>query len=115
MSISIPGTPFTLQTTTLLPPTPIHVVTAVTYTFGLADAQAFVIFNSGSTQTATIPLGFPVGAQITCVQLGAGQLVVNAALGGALFPTASIISLGQYALLGFIQFDLNQWIAFGRF
>ncbi len=116
MPINIPSTPFSLLTTNQMPPAPVSTVTASTYTFVLADGQAFVLFNSASAQTATIPLStYPVGTQLSALQLGAGPLTVVPAGGVTMFPNSSANSLTQYSIISFFQTSLNVWIAFGNF
>jgi len=71
--------------------------TGTTYTFVLADNGKLVTASNGSAQTYSIPtnasVAFPVGAQINIIQIGAGQVTINAVTSG----TTTVASTGATA------------------
>ena len=61
--------------------------TGTTYTFVLADADnKLVTASNASAQTYSIPtnanVAFPIGCQINIIQIGAGQVTINAVTSG---------------------------------
>jgi len=98
--------------------------TGTTYTFVLADADnKLVTASNASAQTFSIPTNanaaFPIGTQINLIQLGAGQVTVNAVTSG----TTTIVSTGataaspkcraQYSAMTLIKRDTDSWYAIG--
>jgi hypothetical protein len=98
--------------------------TGTTYTFVLADADnKLVTASNASAQTFSIPtnanVAFPIGTQINLIQLGAGQVTVNAVTSG----TTTIVSTGataaspkcraQYSAITLIKRDTDSWYAIG--
>ncbi len=71
--------------------------TGTTYTFVLADNGKLVTASNASAQTYSIPtnasVAFPVGAQINIIQIGAGQVTINAVTSG----TTTVASTGATA------------------
>jgi hypothetical protein len=71
--------------------------TGTTYTFVLDDNSKLVTASNGSAQTYSIPtnasVAFPVGAQINIIQIGAGQVTINAVTSG----TTTVASTGETA------------------
>jgi hypothetical protein len=116
-TLTIPTVPFTLQTTNQLPPYAIGTtLSAASYTFGPADAQVIIPFNSGSGQVATIPADtFQVGTQLTGVQMGAGALTFASGNGVTLLPAGILVTAGRYGMVSVLQMSTNVWIALGAF
>lgn len=98
--------------------------TGTTYTFVLADADnKLVTASNASAQTYSIPTNattaFPVGTQINLIQIGAGQVTVQAATSG----TTTVVSTGataatpkcraQYSALTLIKRDTDSWYVIG--
>jgi len=98
--------------------------TGTTYTFVLADADnKLVTASNAAAQTFSIPtnanVAFPIGTQINLIQLGAGQVTVNAVTSG----TTTIVSTGataatpkcraQYSAMTLIKRDTDSWYAIG--
>jgi hypothetical protein len=98
--------------------------TGTTYTFVLADADnKLVTASNGSAQTYSIPtnasVAFPIGTQINLIQIGAGQVTVNAVTSG----TTTIVSTGataatpkcraQYSAITLVKRDTDSWYAIG--
>ena len=75
----------------------VNAQTGTTYTFVLADNGKFVTADNGSAQTYSIPtnasVAFPVGTQIHIIQIGAGQVTINAVTPG----TTTVLSAGSTA------------------
>jgi hypothetical protein len=72
--------------------------TGTTYTFALGDANTELITASNaSAQTYSIPtnasVAFPIGTQINIIQIGAGQVTINAVTSG----TTTVLSTGATA------------------
>ena len=71
--------------------------TGTTYTFVLTDNGKLVTASNASAQTYSIPtnasVAFPVGTQINIIQIGAGQVTINAVTSG----TTTISSTGATA------------------
>lgn len=98
--------------------------TGTTYTFVLADADnKLVTASNASAQTYSIPTNattaFPIGTQINLIQIGAGQVTVQAATSG----TTTVVSTGataaspkcraQYSALTCIKRDTDSWYVIG--
>ncbi len=98
--------------------------TGTTYTFVLADADnKLVTASNAAAQTYSIPtnasVAFPIGTQINLIQIGAGQVTVNAVTSG----TTTIVSTGatattpkcrvQYSALTCIKRDTDSWYVIG--
>lgn len=98
--------------------------TGTTYTFALTDANnTLVTASNGSAQTYSIPtngsVAFPVGSQINIIQIGAGQVTINAVTSG----TTTIASTGatstapklraQYASASAIKVATDTWYVVG--
>jgi hypothetical protein len=98
--------------------------TGTTYTFVLADADnKLVTASNASAQTYSIPTNattaFPIGTQINIIQIGAGQVTVQAATPG----TTTVVSTGatsaspkcraQYSAITLVKRDTDSWYAIG--
>ena len=98
--------------------------TGTTYTFVLADADnKLVTASNAAAQTYSIPTNattaFPIGTQINIIQIGAGQVTVQAASSG----TTTVVSTGataaapkcrgQYSAMTLIKRDTDSWYAVG--
>ena len=87
---------------TVSPSTPLTIdaKTGTTYTFVLQDANnELITASNASAQTYSIPtnasVAFPIGAQINIIQIGAGQVTINAVTSG----TTTVLSNGATAAL----------------
>lgn len=97
--------------------------TGTTYTFVLADNGKLVTASNASTQTYSIPtnasVAFPVGTQINLIQIGAGQVTVQAATSGtttvlsAAATAASPKARAQYSSLTCIKVATDTWYVIG--
>ena len=71
--------------------------TGTTYTFALSDNGKLVTASNASAQTYSIPTNattaFPTGTQINIIQIGAGQVTIQAATSG----TTTVSSTGASA------------------
>ena len=71
--------------------------TGTTYTFVLTDNGRLVTASNASAQTYSIPtnasVAFPIGTQINIIQIGAGQVTINAVTSG----TTTVSSTGATA------------------
>ena len=97
--------------------------TGTTYTFVLADNGKLVTASNGSAQTYSIPtnasVAFPIGTQINVLQIGTGQVTINAVTSG----TTTITSTGatsaapklrtRYSAATCIKTDTDAWTVIG--
>ena len=98
--------------------------TGTTYTFALADQLNILITASNaSAQTYSIPTNasveFPIGAQINIIQIGAGQVTIDAVTSG----TTTVLSTGataaapqlraQYSAATLIKVGTDTWYVIG--
>ena len=111
---------------TVSPSTPLTIdaKTGTTYTFVLADANnELITASNASAQTYSIPtnasVAFPIGCQINLIQIGAGQVTINAVTSG----TTSVLSTGataaapklraQYSVATLIKAGTDLWYVTG--
>jgi hypothetical protein len=97
--------------------------TGTTYTFVLTDNGKLVTASNGSAQTYSIPtnasVAYPTGTQINIIQIGAGQVTINAVTSG----TTTIASTGatatapklraQYSSATCIKVATDTWYVIG--
>jgi hypothetical protein len=97
--------------------------TGTTYTFVLADKDKLVTASNGSAQTYAIPtnasVAYPIGTQINIIQIGAGQVTINAVTSG----TTTVASAGatsaapklraQYSSATCIKANTDLWYVVG--
>lgn len=97
--------------------------TGTTYTFVLADKDKMVTASNASAQTYSIPtnasVAYPIGTQINIIQIGAGQVTINAVTSG----TTTISSTGatatapklraQYSSATCIKANTDLWYVVG--
>jgi hypothetical protein len=98
--------------------------TGTTYTFVLGDANnELITASNASAQTYSIPtnasVAFPIGCQINIIQIGAGQVTINAVTSG----TTSVLSTGataaapklraQYSVATLIKAGTDLWYVTG--
>lgn len=98
--------------------------TGTTYTAVLADASNKVVtMNNASANTFSIPtnasVAFPVGSQITVVQIGAGQTTINAVtsgtttISGAAGTTTAPKLRTQFSAATAMKVATDTWYVFG--
>lgn len=119
MSVSIVGG--TVQASAALA---IDAKTGTTYTFVLGDANnELITASNASAQTYSIPtnanVAFPIGSQINIIQIGAGQVTINAVTSG----TTTVLSNGataaspklrvQYSSATLIKVATDTWYVIG--
>lgn len=97
--------------------------TGTTYTFVAGDNGKLVTASNASAQTYSIPTNattaFPIGTQINIIQIGAGQVTIQAASSG----TTTVSSTGgtatapklraQYSAATLIKASTDLWYVFG--
>ena len=119
MSVSIVGG--TVQASAALA---LNAQTGTTYTFVLADADnKLVTASNASAQTYSIPtnasVAYPTGTQINIIQIGAGQVTINAVTSG----TTTVLSNGgtaaapklraQYSAATLVKVATDTWYVIG--
>jgi hypothetical protein len=97
--------------------------TGTTYTFALADNGKLVTASNASAQTYSIPtnasVAFPVGTQINLIQIGAGQVTVQAVTSGTTTVLSNAATAAapkcrnQYAALTCIKVATDTWYVIG--
>jgi len=97
--------------------------TGTTYTFVLTDNSKLVTASNASAQTYSIPtnasVAFPIGTQINLIQIGAGQVTVNAVTPGTTTiasnaaTSASPKCRNQYAAMTLIKVNTDLWYSIG--
>jgi hypothetical protein len=98
--------------------------TGTTYTFVIADANnELITASNASAQTYSIPtnasVAFPIGCQINIIQIGAGQVTINAVTSG----TTTVLSTGavpaapklraQYSSATCVKVGTDSWYVIG--
>lgn len=96
--------------------------TGTTYTFALTDNGKLVTASNAAAQTYSIPtnsIAFPVGTQINIIQIGAGQVTIQALTSG----TTTVASTGataaapklraQYSSATLIKVATELWYVMG--
>ena len=98
--------------------------TGTTYTFVLTDANnELITASNASAQTYSIPtnanVAFPIGTQINIIQIGAGQVTINAVTSG----TTTVLSTGataaapklraQYSAATLVKVGTDTWYVIG--
>jgi len=89
------------------------------YTLVLADAGKIVTMSNAAANTLTVPanssVAFPVGTNVTVVQIGAGATTLAGA-GGVTVSSfnSDLVLSGQYAAATLVKTGTDAWIAFGN-
>lgn len=98
--------------------------TSTTYTFAIGDANnELITASNASAQTYSIPtnasVAFPIGCQINIIQIGAGQVTINAVTSG----TTTVLSTGatpaapklraQYSSATLVKVGTDTWYVIG--
>ena len=111
---------------TVSPSTPLTIdpKTGTTYTFVLTDANnELITASNASAQTYSIPtnasVAFPIGAQINIIQIGAGQVTIQAVTSG----TTTVLSnagtpaqpklRAQYSAATLVKVATDTWYVIG--
>lgn len=99
----------------------INTQTGTTYTTVLADNGKLITLSNASSITTTIPpnssVDYPIGAQITLSQYGAGQVTIQGGSGVTIVSTGATATTPklrvQYSTATAIQTALNTWLITG--
>jgi hypothetical protein len=89
------------------------------YTLVLDDAGKIVTMSNAAANTLTVPanasVAFPVGTNVTVVQIGAGATTLAGA-GGVTVSSfnSDLVLSGQYAAATLVKTGTDAWIAFGN-
>ena len=92
--------------------------TSTTYTFAIADHGKLVTSSNGSAQTLTVPpnssVAYPIGADITVMQLGSGQVTIAAGSGVTLYAADSELKTRvQYSAATLTKVASDSWLVAG--
>jgi len=119
MSVGIVGGSVSPSTALVIDPK-----TSTTYTFAITDANnELITASNASAQTYSIPtnasVAFPIGSQINIIQIGAGQVTINAVTSG----TTTVLSTGatpaapklraQYSSATLVKVATDTWYVIG--
>lgn len=77
------------------------------YTAVAGDNRRRIVFNSASAVTFTLPNNLPVGWECSILQIGAGQVTVAVASGGALRHPDSHTKLSKQYAQGYVWVYAN--------
>jgi hypothetical protein len=99
----------------------VNTQTGTTYTTVLADNGKLVTQSNGSAITTTIApnasVDYPIGAQITFAQYGAGQVTIQGGSGVTVVSTGATAATPklrvQYSTATAIQTSVNNWLVVG--
>lgn len=96
----------------------VNAQTGTAYTPVAGDASKLVTMTNAAASTFSVPqdsaAAFPVGSQIEVVQLGAGQVTVNAGAGATLRVSGlTAKARAQYSRLVVKKIAANTWLVFG--
>lgn len=84
------------------------------YTVTAADAGTVILMDSASANTVSLPVGLPVGTQVTVIQIGTGQTSFAATGGAVLRTTDSFTKLyKQWSVASAIYVSVNNWVLAG--
>lgn len=87
------------------------------YTLVLSDKRKIVEMNVGSANTLTVPpnssAAFPIGSQITILQVGSGQTTIVAGSGVTVNATPGLKLRAQWSSVTLIKRGTNTWVALG--
>ena len=90
-----------------------EVVLTASVTFDLSHRNKMVAYNSTSAGTFTIPLNsvvaFPIGTQISVVQLGTGTLTIAGASGVTITKEVGLNLNAQYAMASLYKSGTDTW------
>lgn len=87
------------------------------YTLVLSDKRKIVEMNVGSANTLTVPpnssQAFPVGSQVTILQVGTGQTTIVAGSGVTVNATPGLKLRAQWSSVTLIKRATDTWVALG--
>ena len=95
------------------------VVSNATLSYGLvlADANEFMVCNSTSNFTITIPLNssqaFAIGTEIAFMQRNTGTVTIQATAGVSLFSSQTARTAKQHAVIAIKKIDTDAWVCVG--
>jgi hypothetical protein len=99
------------------PATVINAQTGTTYTLVIGDDGKLVELNNASAITLTVPLNssaaFAIGAQITLLQTGAGQVTVAATGGVTIVSNPGLKLRAQYSGATLLKRGTDSWVLLG--
>lgn len=89
----------------------------VAYTLALTDKDKLVEMNLGSNHQLTVPLNstaaFPIGTQITVLQVNTGQTTIAGAVGVTVNGTPGLKLRAQWSSATLIKRGTDTWVAIG--
>jgi len=84
------------------------------YTVTASDSNKVILMNVASPNTVTLPVGLPVGTQVTVIQIGAGQTTFAASGGASLRTTDNFTKLyKQWSVATALYVSVNNWVVAG--
>jgi len=87
---------------------------ANSYTVTASDANKVILMNVAVANTVTLPIGLPVGTQVTVIQIGAGQTTFAASGGASLRTTDNLTRFyKQWSAATALYVSVNNWVLAG--
>jgi hypothetical protein len=87
------------------------------YTLVFDDKNKVVELSNASANTLTVPpdssVPFPIGAQVSVIQTGAGQTTITAGAGVTVNGTPGLKCRAQWSNATLIKRATNTWVAIG--
>jgi hypothetical protein len=87
------------------------------YTAVIGDDQNIITQSDASANSFTIPpnssVAFSIGAVLTIMQLGAGQITVAAGAGVTIRTPSTLTSRAQYSTVAVVKIAVNTWMCMG--
>jgi len=87
------------------------------YTLSAGDAGDIVEMDKATGVTVTVPpygsVPFPVGTWVQVVQVGAGQVTVQAGAGVTVRTAETLLLAGQWASAALYQRAVDEWVLAG--
>ena len=99
--------------------TPLNTQTGTTYAIVLTDAAKMITMNNAAANTATLPanasIAFPVGSEVSFMQLGAGATTIAITTDTLdVESSLTLVLAGQYAVATAKKATSTQWVLFGN-
>lgn len=95
----------------------VAVNSTTTYPLVLADANEFMVCDSTSNFTITIPLNssvpFPTGTEIAFMQRNTGTVTIQGTGGVSLFSSQTARTAKQHAVIAIKKIDTDTWVCVG--
>jgi hypothetical protein len=96
--------------------TTLNAQTGTTYTLVLSDDGKIITMDNSSANTITVPesVNFPIGTQVTIIQIGTGQTTIDPEnVNVNLRSTTTLKLRSQYSSASLIKISSTDWVVIG--